>query len=56
MGSAMNKFVDHAGFGLINYESKEAKEEARKLNKDKKKKSRFKKYKDKTRSRLSNSS
>ena len=56
MGSAMKKFVDHAGYGLINYESKEAKEEARKLNKDKKKISRFKKYKDKTRSRLSNSS
>ena len=56
IGSAMEKFVDENGYGLVRYESKESKKAAQELKKKRQKENRLKKYKDKNRSRLSDAS
>ena len=56
LGSAMEKFVDNSGYGLVKYESKDSKKIAQDLKKKRQKENRLKKYKDKNRSRLSDAS
>ena len=56
IGSAMEKFVDKSGYGLVRYESKESKKAAQELKKKRKKDSRLKKYEDRNRARLPDAS
>ena len=56
IGSAMEKFVDKNGYGLVKYDSKESKKAAQDLKKKRQKENQLKKYKDKNRARLSESS
>ena len=55
IGSAMKKFVDQKGFGLIAYESEAAKKEAKKFDEKEKLKERDRKYGNRKRDRLKNS-
>ena len=52
IGSAMEKFVDQKGYGLVKYESEAAKKEAKKKNEKEKLGERVKKYGNKSRDKL----
>ena len=52
IGSAMDKFVDQKGYGLVKYESKEAKKIIEKKAQEKKLSDRLTKYKDRDRKKL----
>ena len=56
IGSAMEKFVDKSGYGLVRYDSQESKKAAKELKKKRKKESRLKKYEERSRSRLPDAS
>ena len=52
IGSAMEKFLDQKGYGLVKYESETAKKEAKKLDEKQKLEERDKKYGNRRRQRL----
>lgn len=52
IGSAMEKFIDQKGYGLVKYESESAKKEAKKLLEKEKLKERDKKFVDRKRKKL----